>query len=50
MKSMDIKYHLQSYLELSIKGEFDIATLISCDFGVLSTDNRSLLLRKIHSV
>jgi SAM-dependent methyltransferase len=49
MKSMDIKYHLQNYLELSVEGEFDIATLISFDFGVLSDDNRSLLLRKIHS-
>ncbi len=49
MKSMDIKYHLQSYLELTIQCEFDIATLIFCDFGVLSTDNRSLLLKKIYS-
>lgn len=49
MKNMDIKYHLQNYLQLSIKDEFDIVTLISCDFGVLSDDNRSLLLRKIHS-
>lgn len=49
MKGMDIKYYNQNYLELSFEGEFDIATIIYCDFGVLSTDDRSILLSKIYS-
>ena len=48
-KNINIQYIMQSYLDISYNNEYDIATLIYCDFGVLSDDNRKLLLRKIYS-
>lgn len=42
-----ITYHYQNYLEMQYEHEFDLVTLIFCDFGVLSPSDRALLLKKI---
>jgi 2-polyprenyl-3-methyl-5-hydroxy-6-metoxy-1,4-benzoquinol methylase len=46
---LDIEYHYQDYLSIDYRNKFDILTLIYCDFGVLSTDSRRNLLKKIYS-
>ncbi len=43
-----ISYHYMNYLEIDFESEFDVATLIYCDFGVLSDLDRVLMLKKIH--
>jgi len=43
-----ITYRLKSYLELDETAAFDVVTLIYCDFAVLSPEDRSALLRRIH--
>lgn len=45
---LNIEYLYKNYLEIEYENEFDIITLIYCDFGVLSPSNRSLLLKKIY--
>jgi Methylase involved in ubiquinone/menaquinone biosynthesis len=47
-KSMTIAYFYQNYLELSYEEEFDLITLIFCDYGAMSEENRKLLLSKIY--
>lgn len=47
LQNMPIIYHYQNYLEMQYEHEFDVITLIFCDFGVLSPSNRALLLQKI---
>lgn len=44
----NIEYRYQDYLTIDFKNEFDIITLIYCDFGALSTANRQILLYKIY--
>lgn len=44
----DIRYTCQDYLTIDFESRFDVATLIYCDFGALSTANRRILLKKIH--
>lgn len=44
-----IEYKVANYLEMDYIEQFDIITLIYCDLGVLSTENRALLLRKINT-
>jgi SAM-dependent methyltransferase len=44
----DITYHYQNYLTIDFNNEFDVATLIYCDFGALSTVNRNVLASKIY--
>jgi len=43
----EITYHCRDYLTLDFDSAFDLVTLIYCDFGVLSTSSRALLLGKI---
>lgn len=43
----NIQYHYQNYLDIDFKNQFDIITLIYCDFGVLSSTDRAILLKKI---
>lgn len=45
---MSIDYLYSDYLEMEYEAQFDIVTLIYCDFGVLSPSNRKLLLAKIY--
>jgi SAM-dependent methyltransferase len=47
-KGKNISYHCQNYLTLDYEQEFDVITLIYCDFGVLSGEDRKLLLGKIY--
>lgn len=44
-----IEYVYQDYFTINFQNEFDIATLIYCDFGVLSPDKRKTLLDKIYT-
>lgn len=43
-----IKYHYQNYLDIDYSDNFDVITLIYCDYGVLSTKERVVLLDKVH--
>ncbi|MBU9711193.1 class I SAM-dependent methyltransferase [Evansella tamaricis] len=44
----DIKYVYKNYLNLNEKNEYDVVTLIYCDFAVLSDINRESLLNRIY--
>jgi len=48
-KSLSITYHNCNYLTMEFKEQFDLITIIYCDFGVLSTKDRVKLLTKIHA-
>lgn len=47
-KNLNITYLFQSYLNMNYNEEFDIATLIYCDYGALSTKNRNILMENIY--
>ena len=44
-QGLRIRYLFQNYLELSLPETFDLITMIYCDYGALSTDDRQRLLR-----
>lgn len=44
----DICYLCQNYLSLDIGKQFDFATMIYCDYGALSTENRRIVLQNIY--
>lgn len=46
-KNYNIRYMVQDYLELSLDEAYDVITLIYCDFGVLSAEERKRLLRTV---
>ena len=46
---LDITYRYMDYLTLDYCEQFDIITLIWCDFGVLSPADRKTLLQKMHT-
>lgn len=46
-QNLHIFYLYQNYLELDYQEEFDVTTLIYCDFGVLSDTDRASLLKRI---
>ncbi|MCL2198293.1 MAG: class I SAM-dependent methyltransferase [Defluviitaleaceae bacterium] len=46
-KNLPITYYRGDYLSMDFTGKFDLITLIYCDFGVLSTEDRAILLKKI---
>lgn len=46
---LPIQYLCQNYLTLDYCNQFDVVTLIYCDFGVLSKEERELLLKKVHT-
>ena len=48
-KGLPITYHLRDYLTLDFIEQFDLVTIINYDFGVLSTDDRASLIRRIHT-
>jgi len=50
MKNKSIDYLYQNYLTIDYKAEYDIVTLIYCDFGVLPPQERLVLLNKIFNV
>ncbi len=45
----DIHYKYQNYLEIDYRNEYDLITLIYCDFVVLSDEERATLLKKIYN-
>ena len=47
--NLPIEYHHRDYLSLDFKGQYDLVTIIYCDFGVLSTEDRAKLLMNIHA-
>ena len=49
LNNSSIQYFYQDYLTLDYVAAFDIVTLIYCDYGVLSTTDRSTLLSKIYT-
>ena len=48
VKNQDIEYIYMNYLDIDYNKQFDLVTLIFCDFGVLSEADRILILKKIH--
>lgn len=44
----NIEYHYQNYLTIDYKEQFDVITLIYCDYAVLSIADRLILLRKVY--
>ncbi len=44
----NIKYHYQNYLTIDYLEQFDVITLIYCDYAALSITDRLILLRKVY--
>lgn len=42
-----ITYHYQDYLKMNLEKKFDLATMIYCDYGALSDDDRRTLLANV---
>lgn len=49
-KGLDIQYLNSDYIESPIPGEYELITMIYCDFGVLSSQERKKLLSKVHDM
>lgn len=47
-KSLDICYLYQNYLNMDLCKKFDLATMIYCDYGALSTTDRQIVMKTIH--
>ncbi|MEL7624739.1 MAG: methyltransferase domain-containing protein [Clostridiales bacterium] len=45
-QGFDISYHYQDYLAMNLKQRFDFATMIYCDYGALSTEDRQIIMQK----
>jgi len=48
LNKADIKYHYMNYLTIDYEEQFDVITLIYCDYAALSISDRDLLLNKVH--
>jgi SAM-dependent methyltransferase len=46
---LDISYRKQDYLDMDETELFDVCTMIYCDYGALSTEDRAKLLHNVHS-
>lgn len=46
-QGLAIDYRCRNYLELDLDGSFDIAVMIYCDYGALSSDERRVVLRRV---
>ena len=44
----EIKYHYKNYLTMDYEEQFDVITLIYCDYAVLSASDKDLLLSKVY--
>lgn len=49
-KSLPIKYLTSDYIKYPIQGEYDLITMIYCDFGALIKEERSILLKKVYDM
>ncbi|MEY8298216.1 class I SAM-dependent methyltransferase [Emergencia timonensis] len=47
-QGLDIAYNCQDYLKLDLNADFDIVTMIYCDYGALSTADRGNLLSRVY--
>lgn len=47
-KNLEISYLYQDYLTMNLKEKFDFATMIYCDYGALSAEDRRIILDKIY--
>ncbi|MBP1927173.1 SAM-dependent methyltransferase [Sedimentibacter acidaminivorans] len=47
LNEKNIDYIYENYLDIEYRNEFDLITLIYCDFGVLSPNERKVLLNRI---
>lgn len=47
-QGLDITYIFADYLNMNLRQTFDFATMIYCDYGALSGDDRRTLLQRIH--
>lgn len=43
-----IEYHCKNYLTIDYTNQFDVVTLIYCDYAVMPAEDRLLLLKKIY--
>lgn len=48
IENLEIEYIYKNYLEINYKEKFDLITLIYCDFGALSNNERDVLLQKVY--
>lgn len=48
-QGLDIAYLYQNYLNMELNTAFDFATMIYCDYGALSTDDRKTLMQNVYS-
>ncbi|MGM9902572.1 hypothetical protein A5844_000929 [Enterococcus sp. 10A9_DIV0425] len=46
-KQLEIDYRYENYLVMDLQKKFDLITMIYCDYGALSEENRKILLDKI---
>lgn len=47
-RGLHIEYLNSDYIQAPLSGEYNLITMIYCDFGVLSDNERQLLLKKVH--
>jgi len=48
LEKADIEYHHKNYLTIDYKEQFDVITLIYCDYAALSPLDKTLLLSKVY--
>ncbi|MEX1375834.1 MAG: class I SAM-dependent methyltransferase [Eubacteriales bacterium] len=48
-KGMKIDYVCGNYLDIDYTNKFDLVMIIYCDFGVLSENDRNILIKKIYN-
>lgn len=48
LNKSNIEYHYQNYLTIDYVEQFDVITLIYCDYAALSIKDRLILLRKVY--
>lgn len=47
-RGLRIRYHHADYLSLDLRAQFDLATMIYCDYGALSKEDRREVLKRVH--
>jgi 2-polyprenyl-3-methyl-5-hydroxy-6-metoxy-1,4-benzoquinol methylase len=46
-QNLDINYIYENYLDMNLQEQFDFLTMIYCDYGALSTNERKILMKKM---
>lgn len=47
-QDLDISYIYQNYLEMELDRQFDFVTMIYCDYGALSTEDRRTVMERMY--